>query len=85
MSQVMAQVLAPYGIKGAVNEDFVIEAMLYQDNETDWEFLKRVANLYGQYIFTDSKTDVMRIAIGTYPFARKKMGSESRQSIFSRI
>ncbi|WP_346687868.1 RHS repeat-associated core domain-containing protein [Megamonas hypermegale] len=79
MSQVLAQVLAPYGIKGAVNEDFVIEAMLYQDNETDWEFLKRVANLYGQYIFTDSKTDVMRIAIGTYPFARKKLGSESRQ------
>ena len=79
ISQVLEQVLAPYGIKGAVEEDFVIEAMLYQNNETDWEFLKRVANLYGQYIFADSKTDVMRIAIGTYPFARKKLDNESRQ------
>ena len=79
ISQVLEQVLAPYGIKGAVKEDFVIEAMLYQNNETDWEFLKRVANLYGQYIFADSKTDVMRIAIGTYPFARKKLDNESRQ------
>ena len=79
ISQVLEQVLAPYGIKGAVKEDFVIEAMLYQENETDWEFLKRVANLYGQYIFADSKTDVMRIAIGTYPFARKKLDNESRQ------
>ena len=79
ISQVLEQVLAPYGIKGAVKEDFVIEAMLYQNGETDWEFLKRVANLYGQYIFADSKTDVMRIAIGTYPFARKKLDNESRQ------
>ena len=79
ISQVLEQVLAPYGIKGAVKENFVIEAMLYQNNETDWEFLKRVANLYGQYIFADSKTDVMRIAIGTYPFARKKLDNESRQ------
>lgn len=79
ISQVLEQVLAPYGIKGAVKEDFAIEAMLYQNNETDWEFLKRIANLYGQYIFADSKTDVMRIAIGTYPFARKKLDNESRQ------
>ena len=79
ISQVLEQVLAPYGIKGAVKEDFAIEAMLYQNNETDWEFLKRIANLYGQYIFADSKTDVMRIAIGTYPFTRKKLDNESRQ------
>lgn len=47
--------LAPYGIKGAVKEDFAIEAMLYQNNETDWEFLKRIANLYGQYILQTVK------------------------------
>ena len=55
----------------AEKPDTVIERMLYQENETDWEFLKRLAESLGILVFVDCKTDVLRIALGNAFFVRE--------------
>jgi hypothetical protein len=79
LSEVANTVMAAYGIQVEVAQDMVIQQMLYQNNETDWQFLRRIANQFGAYLFTDSKSDLMRLAVGTYPFARKELGAETRK------
>lgn len=79
LSEVANTVMAAYGIQVEVAEDIVIKQMLYQNAETDWQFLRRIANQYGAYLFTDSKSDLMRLAVGTYPFACKELGAETRK------
>ncbi len=51
-----------------------IPQMLWQDNQTDWEFLHRLAESRGSLIFADSKTDVLRISMGPLPFKGKDPG-----------
>lgn len=80
LSEVANTVMAVYGIQVEVAEDIQIEQMLYQNAETDWQFLRRIANQYGAYLFADSKSDLLRLAVGTYPFARKEMGSKPRKN-----
>lgn len=77
LSEVANTVMAEYGITVEVKDDITVEQMLYQDAETDWAFLRRVANQFGCLLFTDSKADLMRVAIGTFPFAHKTLGPES--------
>ncbi|AJQ29481.1 RHS repeat-associated core domain-containing protein [Pelosinus fermentans] len=79
LSEVANTVMAAYGIQVEVAEDIQIEQMLYQNAETDWQFLRRIANQYGAYLFTDSKSDLLRLAVGTYPFACKELGAETRK------
>lgn len=79
LSEVANTVMAAYGIHVEVAEDIQIEQMLYQNAETDWQFLRRIANQYGAYLFTDSKSDLLRLTVGTYPFARKELGAETRK------
>ena len=49
-------------------KDENINAFIYCDNLTDWEFLKAFAEMNGQILFTDSKTDKLRISVGYKAF-----------------
>ena len=49
-------------------KDENIKEFVYCDNLTDWEFLKAFAEINGQILFTDSKTDQLRISVGYKAF-----------------
>ncbi len=61
-------------IKSAKGQD-KISQMLYQDRQTDWEFLHRLAESRGSVIFADGKTDVPRVSIGPLPFKGGEPGA----------
>jgi RHS repeat-associated protein len=71
LSQVFQEVLAPYGVDLQLQRDMQVSQMLSQQNETDWCFVRRIANQFGMIIFTDSKAPSIRISIGVVPFSRK--------------
>lgn len=50
------------------DKDENVTALIYCDNLTDWEFLKAFAEMNGQILFTDSKTDKLRISVGYKAF-----------------
>ena len=89
MSQVLAQVLAPYGHKRCGKRRFLsLKPCLYQDNETDWEFFKTSC----QFIRTSTSLTDSKNGCNAHchrhisPLPEKRLGSESRQKLyFSRI
>ena len=56
----------------ADNESETIKTMLYQDKQTDWAFLHRLAESYGRRIFADSKSEGAKVSLGVLPFKAKK-------------
>lgn len=52
----------------AVVTDKSIAQLIYCDNLTAWEFLKNLAEMNGQVLFVDSKTDKLRINLGFKAF-----------------
>ncbi len=77
LSQVFQEVLAPYGVDLQLQRDMQIPQMLSQQNETDWCFVRRIANQFGMLIFTDSKALDIRISIGVVPFSQKTLPSNT--------
>ena len=61
-------------IKGGDAEQEKISQMLYQDQQTDWEFLHRLAESMGRFLFVDGKTDALRVSVGPVPFKGGKQG-----------
>ena len=62
--EILPEVLAPYGVDLQLQRDMQIPQMLSQQDETDWCFVRRIANQFGMLIFTDSKClDTTRIEI----------------------
>lgn len=49
-------------------KDDTVAEMIYRDNLTDWEFLMELAESHGQILFTDSKSDKLRISLGFKAF-----------------
>ena len=49
-------------------KDETIAEMIYRENLTDWEFLTELAERHGQILFTDSKTDKLRVSVGFKAF-----------------
>ena len=77
LSQVFQEVLAPYGVDLQLQRDMQIPQMLSQQDETDWCFVRRIANQFGMLIFTDSKALDIRISIGVVPFSQKTLPSNA--------
>lgn len=77
LSQVFQEVLAPYGVNLQLQRDMTIPQMLSQQNETDWCFVKRIANQFGMLVFTDSKSLDICISIGVVPFSQKSLSSNA--------
>ncbi|MFI3172752.1 MAG: DUF6531 domain-containing protein, partial [Eubacteriales bacterium] len=68
LSQVVKEVLAPYGVSISIPSDITISQVLSQKNETDFGFVKRVANQYGYFVFANNKSGFFSISIGALPF-----------------
>lgn len=78
LGDVLKQIVEPYN-KGKTKAELtaespsgVIERMLYQHDETDWEFLRRLAAEQGKLLFTDTRTDVLRVSIGCTVFKKQE-------------
>lgn len=56
------------------DQNSTISEMLFQEEETDWAFGRRIANQYQRQLFVNSKTDGCQIHVGKKPFARKETG-----------
>ncbi len=57
-----------------IDQNITIADMLSQENETDWEFGRRIANQYKKQFFVNSKTAGCQIHVGRKPFAEKDPG-----------
>ena len=49
-------------------KDEAVAEMIYRENLNDWEFLTELAESHGQILFTDSKTDKLRVSVGFKAF-----------------
>ena len=57
-----------------LDSDVAVSEMLSQENETDWAFIRRIANQYGKQLFVNSKTKGCQIHIGTLDRVLKGAG-----------
>ncbi len=64
-------------------KDETVAEFVYRENLTDWEFLKELAESHGQILFTDSKTDKLRISFGFKEF--NKFTLEETAKILRRV
>ena len=64
-----------------LDSDISITEMLSQENETDWNFDRRIANQYGKQVFVNSKTTGCQIHLGNHPFAVKEPGKVLSASV----
>ena len=71
--QVAQAVMGDYPAVLRVKQDMPISWMLSQQEETDWQFLKRIANQCGLLLFTNVKSTQPEIHIGTIPFSAKAL------------
>ena len=77
LGQIVEMVLGAYGYSVSIQKDVTVPFMLSQQNETDWAFIKRVANQLGFMVFADSHSEMKRISIGTVPFSISELPAES--------
>lgn len=68
LAQVAHLVLDPCGVQVTIPQDMPLSQMLTRENETAWEFIRRVANEQGLYVYADSKSMQPHISIGLEPF-----------------
>ena len=73
LREVVDRVLGSYGYAIDLQKDIAIPIMLSQEGETDWAFVRRVANQFGYTVFVDSKSKGKRISIGTVPFSQETL------------
>ncbi|MCH5343811.1 MAG: hypothetical protein J1E64_07210, partial [Acetatifactor sp.] len=81
MGQIADMVLEEYSVSLQVERDIPIEQMLSQQEETDWQFLKRIANQFGMMLFTDIKSSQIRIHIGTVAFSDCELILENEYAV----
>ncbi|MFR4350182.1 MAG: RHS repeat-associated core domain-containing protein [Roseburia sp.] len=73
LSEVVQTVLGSYGFALSLEKDIPIPIMLSQQNETDWQFVRRVANQFGFLVFADSKAENRRVSIGVVSFGEEEL------------
>lgn len=69
LAEVAHVVLDPCGVRVTIPQDMPLEQMLSRENETAWEFIRRIANEQGLYVYADSKALEPHISIGLEPFS----------------
>lgn len=62
---VIGEVLAKYGALHQMNQNPAIGTVIYQQQETDWTFITRIANQYGQQVYVNGRSSHTDIKIGT--------------------
>ena len=68
LAQVAHLVLDPCSVQVTIPQDMPLSQMLTRENETAWEFIRRIANEQGLYVYADSKSMQPHISIGLEPF-----------------
>lgn len=76
LKQVADIVMAGYPVSIQIQQDVPLPQMLTQQQETDWQFLKRIANQCGYLLFADSRAEQVCLSIGVVPFAAGGMDEE---------
>lgn len=66
LSDIVDKVMTPCGIKVSYEKDMAISHVVYQQNETPWQFVKRLAAQYGKSVYADFRQ--AEISIGTVGF-----------------
>lgn len=77
LSFVAKSVLSASGAKLVVQDDTTIPHIIYQQNETDWHFVVRIANQYGIPVFTDCRQEGILISLGPLGFQTKQLDSSA--------
>ena len=65
MGDVFGAVLDKYSALYQLRNNPAIATVIYQQNETDWTFIRRIANQYGQQVYVNSRSRQMDVKIGT--------------------
>lgn len=76
----LTSVFAKYNATLKIDKDVTIETIVSQKEETDWQFLNRMAGQYGKTVLTDSRASEMVIHIGNVPFQTSKASYEVKSS-----
>uniref|UniRef100_UPI0025EEFB84 DUF6531 domain-containing protein n=1 Tax=Selenomonas sp. TaxID=2053611 RepID=UPI0025EEFB84 len=71
LQDMAAVVVSPYKAEVMVPENESVSRLVYQEEQTDWEFLCRLAESTGRYIFVDSKSQGIRVSLGSVPFQQR--------------
>ncbi|SDG74638.1 hypothetical protein SAMN05216584_1117 [Selenomonas sp. WCT3] len=78
LSDVANVIGQPYGLQIAVQDNPVLPRMLYQHEETDWQFLVRLAETTGHFLFTNCASDQIQLSLGFVPFSRRELAGYDR-------
>ena len=78
LSDVANAIGQPYGLQIAVQDNPVLPRMLYQHEETDWQFLVRLAETTGHFLFTNCASDRIQLSVGFVPFSKRRREKEDR-------
>ncbi|SFT53382.1 RHS repeat-associated core domain-containing protein [Selenomonas sp. GACV-9] len=78
LAEIAGQVAAPYKADILIQQDETIARLVYQEEQTDWEFLRRLAESTGRYIFADAKSQGLRISLGYIPFYQKQLAPDDK-------
>lgn len=65
MGDIFGAVLSKYSALYQLKNNPAISTVIYQQNETDWTFIRRIANQYGQQVYVNSRSRQTDIKIGT--------------------
>ena len=74
LQSILEQVLGPYGVLLMMERNPAVPQMIYQQNETDWAFAKRIANQYGMSLFVNGKARGFQVHVGAVPFSVRAVG-----------
>lgn len=69
LKDILTPVLSPYGALLTFEKNPPVPQMIYQQNETDWAFARRIANQFGLSLFVNAKTNGLQISVGVVPFS----------------
>lgn len=70
LQDILTPVLSPYGALLTFEKNPPVPQMIYQQNETDWAFARRIANQFGLSLFVNSKTSGIQVSVGVVPFSK---------------
>ena len=76
LGSIAGSIAAPYKADVQVQADETVSRLVYQEEQTDWEFLCRLAESTGRYTFADAKSCGIRISLGYIPFRQRELSIE---------
>uniref|UniRef100_UPI0025DA5651 DUF6531 domain-containing protein n=1 Tax=Selenomonas sp. TaxID=2053611 RepID=UPI0025DA5651 len=72
LADVANAISQPYGIRVTVQDNPVLPRMLHQREETDWQFLVRLAETTGHFLFVNCASEI-QLSLGFVPFSARKL------------